>query len=458
MTLPPSAPPGPVLPPPRRGSLLTRLGLLGRLMRKELREILRDRRTILTLVLMPLLLYPLLGIAFHTFLLDSMSHGPAPSYRVGTLRGPQQKPIEDHLINGLEALHAQLAYQGRDASRSEKAAPSERQGLSRILIKDVDDLEFAVLHGDVDVAIRSSPRRGPLLALDWGLLYREDSAYSLEAVRFLEQVCTAANVQYLKSQLHLRADPVRTLPVALHPPRQRTPTVLSGLVPLILILMTITGAVYPAIDVTAGERERGTLEILAAAPVSRLGVLFAKYVAVLTVAMLTALVNLGTMAATLLLTGIGRMLFGEAGLSLLVFVEVLALLLLFAAFFSAMLLALTSFARSFKEAQAYLIPLMLVSLMPGVLSLIPGLQLDGPLAVIPLLNISLLTRDLLEGMAEPGLALVVVLSTFLYAVAALALAARIFGAEAVLYSQQGSWADLFRRRRAPRRLSSPDNP
>src|SRR5438270_3896964 len=111
--------------------------------------------------------------------------------------------------------------------------------------------------------------------------------------------------------------------------------------------MTMTGAVYPAIDLTAGERERGTLEVLVAAPIPRLSVLLAKYVAVLTVAMLTALVNLGMMALTLHVTGIGAAVFGDA-LNLLVLVQVLALLLLFAAFFSAVVLTLTSFARSFK--------------------------------------------------------------------------------------------------------------
>src|SRR5262249_57035274 len=121
--------------------------------------------------------------------------------------------------------------------------------------------------------------------------------------------------------------------------------------------------------------------------------LFAKYIAVLTVAVLTALVNLGAMAVTLHVSGVGQVVFG-AGLTPLLLVQVLALLLLFAAFFSALLLALTSFARSFKEAQAYLIPLMLLSLLPGMLALLPGMELGGPLAIVPLLNIVLLARDL----------------------------------------------------------------
>src|SRR5262249_34610352 len=220
---------------------------------------------------------------------------------------------------------------------------------------------------------------------------------------------------------------------------------LAALVPLILILMTITGAVYPAIDLTAGERERGTLEILVAAPIPRLGLLFAKYVTVLTVALLTALVNLVMMAVTLSVTGLGGVLFGSEGFSVVILLQVFGLLLLFAAFFSAVLLVLTSFARSFKEAQAYLIPLMLVSLAPGIIGLIPGLKLSGAMTVAPLLNIVLLGRDLFEHEAELGPAFVVSLSAFLYPVPALTLAARIFGAEGVLYNEQSSWGDLFRR-------------
>jgi sodium transport system permease protein len=121
------------------------------------------------------------------------------------------------------------------------------------------------------------------------------------------------------------------------------------------------------------------------------------------------------------------------------------LLVLFAAFFSAVLLALTSFARSFKEAQAYLVPLMLVSLVPGVLGMMPGLRLQGVLTVTPLVNIVLLARDLAERTATPARAAVVVLSTLVYAAAAITVAARIFGAEAVLFSEQSGWSDLFRR-------------
>ena len=135
-------------------------------------------------------------------------------------------------------------------------------------------------------------------------------------------------------------------------------------------------------------------------------------------------------------------------------VKVLLLLALFAAFFSAILLAITSYARSFKEAQAYIIPLMLLCLVPGVLCLMPSLQFTGWMAVTPLVNMVMLARDLLEGTVEPGLAVAAVLSTAFYMAAAIALAARIFGTDAILYGSQATWSDIFRRPAKPQAAAS----
>jgi ABC-2 type transport system permease protein/sodium transport system permease protein len=277
---------------------------------------------------------------------------------------------------------------------------------------------------------------------------------SEEALHFVEERLTALNRAQMDEQLR-KLGATAVLPAALN----RTPIHVAGapifslaaLIPLILVLTTMTGAVYPAIDLTAGERERGTLEMLIAAPVPRLGLLLAKYVAVLAVALLTAVVNLVGMTLTAQGTGLAGMLFGPGGMSPAVVLNVWLLLCLFAAFFSAVLLAITSYARSFKEAQAYIIPLMLVCLVPGVICLLPGLEFTVPLAVTPLVNIVMLARDVLEGDVEGGLAAAAILSTGLYVVAAITLAARIFGADAILYGSPATWSDFFRR---PREVSS----
>jgi ABC-2 type transport system permease protein/sodium transport system permease protein len=430
------------------------LGRLGRLVRKELYEILRDRRTIITLVLMPLLLYPLLSIALPQLIVaDAKPTGP-PTY---------------HLSFPSEAEFRQvLAYLGwrpgpGKTFRPTRPANEDRRKRPVLKVFELSKKEAArgkhgfdqvLWSGKIQLGVRVRNRikfeTGMEQVLDLELHYLHNSTPGREAVAWMERQCALANIEHLRQRQGVA---VQASPLATRDPNEEQGNFLAALVPLILILMTITGAVYPAIDLTAGERERGTLEILVAAPVPRLGLLFAKYVTVLTVAVLTAVVNLVMMTGTLLVTGVGSKLFGGS-LTAAAVLEVFALLLLFAAFFSAVLLALCSFARSFKEAQAYLIPVMLVALTPGMLAMKSDLKLTGLLPVAPLINIVLLARDLFENQAELATAAVVVLSTLLYALAALAIAARVFGAEGVLYNEQSSWSDLFRRPPEPRRVAT----
>jgi len=428
-------------------------GRLVRLCLKELREILRDRRTIVTLVLMPLLVYPLLTMAFQRFLLTSLD--TSREFVIGLESEAALKRVKPHLSLGEFLLNR------KDARRKEEAPSAEGPQMPvvpsdvkpRISWRTGPDLEQRVVDASLDLAIllegdgpaESSPNM--IAPLRCELLYRADSAAGKSALEYVQRRLRAVNDFSVRRLLRrLRGKPqLPAEPIARAVGDSDTALSLTTLIPLVLILMTMTGAVYPAIDLTAGERERGTLEALMAAPVPRLGLLAGKYVAVLTVALLTAGANLLAMTVTLASTGLGTALFGPSGLSPLVLVEVFALLVLFAAFFSAILLAVTSFARSFKEAQAYLIPLMLLSLAPGMMTLMPGLKFSGLLAVTPLVNIVLLARDLFNGAVDPGLAALAVLSTALYAVGAIALAARVFGADALLYGSAASWSDLFYR-------------
>jgi ABC-2 type transport system permease protein/sodium transport system permease protein len=423
------------------------LGRVLRLARKELREILRDRRTIMTITLMPVLLYPLLGIAFRQFYLSSLVSPHAPHYRIAFDSEP-----EAHFL--LEYL------QIREPALKPPGTPAEEPAEPTVEASVAQNLDLAVRDAQVHLGIRlrnaaqTEVRPGRDLALDFDLLYLEDSVVGMNALAYIESRCAAANASFLTERLKQLGVSQRPVPVKLARSPLRDSAAkqdisFAALIPLVLILMTITGAVYPAIDLTAGERERGTLEILVAAPIPRLGLLFAKYIAVVIVALLTALLNLVSMMATVQLSGLTQQVFQRHSVSLVSVVQVFGLLVLFAAFFSAVLLILTSFARSFKEAQAYLVPLMLVSLVPGMLGIVPGISLATypAAAFVPLLNIVLLARDLLDGTANLYAAAMVVFLTLLYALCAVAVAAHIFGAEAVLYSERGSWRNLFRLRR-----------
>lgn len=453
-------------------------GRLRRLVLKELREILRDRRTIITLVVMPILIYPLLAMVFQRFLLTSIAVDQDIEYVIGV----DSEIAEQILVGQLEEGRMELDQRTEaEAARRDAQHPAKHEADRGAWAADCDgvpenappklytvalpaeDLERHVVDSSLHLAVLARREldadadQGLHMPMKWELVYRAGSPTSEAALHLVESRLQAFNEANLDQQLE-RLGVVAALPAA----TSRHPISFSGapifslaaLIPLILVLMTVTGAVYPAIDLTAGERERGTLETLIAAPVPRLGLLLAKYVAVLTVALLTALVNLAGMAITAHSTGLAASLFGGGGMSLPVVLKVLLLLGLFAAFFSAILLALTSYARSFKEAQAYIIPLMLLCLVPGVLCLIPSLEFKGWMAVTPLVNIVMLGRDLLEGSVVTSLAVAAVCSTVFYVAAAIALAARIFGTDAILYGSQATWSDLVRRPTAPQPAAS----
>lgn len=424
--------------PPAAAAAMSRFG---RLMLKELRETLRDRRTILTLVGMPLLVYPLLGLVFQKYLLSQVTLLKAPEYHLAFATAEEAETLRA-LLHQAENWHA--------ARRAPDDLEPEPQ--FRLMVAEPGHLlETIVADQQADLGLRLKRRRSGRWQVEFVQLegYRAGRA----AREALQSRLQALNDAFVAEVFRQHEPPLR-LPVTwtvqwLAGPVPTTFS-LAGIVPLILILMTVTGAVYPAIDLTAGERERGTLEALIAAPVPPAQILLAKYAVVMLVVLLTAVANLTAMTATSFATGLDRVLFGSGGFHLGLLVKLLLLLTVFACFFAAVILALTSLARSFKEAQAYLIPLMLASLAPGILAIFPGLEMHVVWSVTPLANIVLLAREVFDHRVQPLLAGLTVLSTLVYAGLALSLATRVFGADAVLYGSSATWSDLWRRPARPR--------
>ena len=420
-----------------------------RMTQKELREILRDRRTIITLIGMPLLIYPLLGVTFRTLLVTQATNRAKTEYRVA-FANQRDGRVFRRLFHDGAVLLAKRAGHQEFANREPAGTPEDP--IWQFLMSN--DQEITVDVGtfvadqtaEIGVKLKEGNDEGPW---NFELSFRSSSPYSIDARRMVEDRLRALNDFVIVE--HLRElEPTFQIPITYSP--KPIVTVDSGpqftmasLIPLILILMTVTGTVYPAIDLTAGERERGTLEALISAPVPRHELLFAKYLAVLAVALLTALANLFSMVLTAYSLGLEHLMFAPGGISLRMLGLIFGLLIVFAGFFASVILILTSFARSFKEAQAYLIPVMLVSLAPGVLCLLPGIEMTGWMSVTPLVNIVILARDIFDGRAHSAWVLAALLSTVLYSAVALSVAARIFGTDAVLYGSEGSWGDLFRR-------------
>jgi sodium transport system permease protein len=461
----------------------------GRLCMKEMRESLRDRRTVITLVLMPLLIYPLLSLVLNRVLLSGIAEKAKLQVNFGFSKEVSESAFGDLVTTGFAMLY--------DSERSpvflEPVLKSSRNNLAitpeselavlpepKFLLID-HDATTMLKNGSVDLVVLKKsttnkltiegkplpatvlipprsvlqqtvlgeklidPERLKLALGDYEVHYRMNDPSSERALQILERTIASFNNMTTRrilgrdyeAPLRLRATPV-SFP-------SNYSDMLATMVPLVLVLMTMAGAVYPAIDLTAGERERGTMEALVVSPTPNYMLLLAKYSAVVTVSLLTAIANLLAMTITLWASGMGKLIFGEAALSLGLIGQILALLILFTTFFSALLLAITSFARSFKEAQAYLIPVMLLALTPGVLSLLPGVRFTNTLATIPLVNIVLLARQVLTDAVEWNTATTAVICTSIYAGTALAIASRLFGSDASLQGSQGSWRDMIQR-------------
>ena len=441
---------------------------LWRLASKELRETLRDRRTIITLVLMPLLVYPILSLIFRTFLLsNAQALGDGKPVRFSIVcyseNGEEELTrILNVAVGTISQLEARRPDIDQSASKTAALIPQtpeiarfQDHGWKFLEESDRASLVELVEAGEADVGltlVAGSSSREPMATVQ---LYARTDNRSLDAARYLrtrfEELDAFVNEQRLKRaglpsqpMVALEQDVLSQSPDAPRNAAGRSFS-LASLVPLVLVLMTITGAVYPAIDLTAGERERGTLEMLMAAPIPRTGILMSKFIAVMTVAVMTAMLNLVGMAATFWTFQLDQFLPGDGAFTVVTIVKILALLILFAAFFSALLLAVTSYAKSFKEAQAYLVPIILLSLGPGLMAMFPGLKLSGVLAITPMMNILLLARDVIEQTVVPSAAVIAIGSTFLYAAVAIWVAARTFGSSAMLYANQGSFTELFQR-------------
>jgi sodium transport system permease protein len=415
---------------------------LWRLCQKELKETVRDRRTVITLLLMPLLVYPILSMALNRFVLSSA--GESSGFVIGVESNAELQQMDKWLGDPM-SLPPESILQASDGELAQFRAVVIDE------ISIVEALEQNLI--DVGVKIEQPPGLKPTVTFS---AYRGDGVSQTARrvlVERLQWMRLSSATDALKQAVPEYTDPIRVQVANVG--HVAPPSLLGTIVPLDLLHKTITGAVYPAIDLTAGERERGTMESVMASPVSRGAVLFSKYVAVVIVALLTALVNLTAMFTTLWAGGLMPLLTGDDSFPWIAVLRVLGLLILFSGFYSALLLSLTSFAKSFKEAQAYLIPVMLVSLAPAMLSLLPGASLRGGLAITPLINIVLLARDLLTGSVDSVGALAAVVSTIAYAAAALMIAARLFGSDAVTRTSERSIGSVFRR---PKQLTAVPTP
>lgn len=400
--------------------------------RKEALDTVRDRRTLIMMLGVPIVLYPALMLLMTQVAMVQQASLEEQESRVAL--GPGTPSIIG------------------DWLREDK----------RISVSAPEDPAAALSKGDLDVVI-SAPadfqaqldaRARPVIAIQFDETeFRgreaEDRVYDV-----LEKTFDTMRESWLAAQglSEGHVSPFEITQERIATPEKRSGAMLGLILPVLLVVMLALGAFYPAVDLTAGEKERGTFETLLSTPCTKLEIVAGKFITVFGLSMITALLNFLSMAATLMLVisqarGAGpgaESILPQVQFSPLALGAILLVLVPLAFFVSAMMMAVAVFARSFKEAQNYMTPFLLLITLPAAVAGLPGMEMSGITAMVPIVNVVLLFKDLMTGEATADMVFIVLFSTSTFAGLALLFAAWLFQREEVVLGG-GAAAMGFRR-------------
>lgn len=308
-------------------------------------------------------------------------------------------------------------------------------------------LQEAVRREVIDAAVEFDPdTRDKLAGLDAArvtIFYLQTSDRSNAARKGLKSIFASMGKDIVEQRLVAQelppgfASPLQVRTEAL-PGASVLLKILGQILPYMILIFAFAGALYPAIDLGAGEKERGTLETLLVAPVGRLSLVVGKFLVVLVAAMVSAVLATASLAVSLQL-GIFSTLsvMGGDAFTFKVTEALTAVLMVLpiSCIFAALLLALSIFAKSFKEGQSYASPLQMVIILPAFVSFIPGVKLDWLTSSIPVVNVSLALKEIFTGNLDQHWAHVgvIFLSTSVFAGLLLWFAAWWFQREQVLF-------------------------
>ncbi|MEL0266079.1 MAG: ABC transporter permease subunit [Candidatus Poseidoniales archaeon] len=391
--------------------------------KKELVEFIRDWRTIVAILVIPLLMFPVLFILFPLLLASEAAELDAMSVDVVV----QGEGVPEDLVGLLEQSSITPSYEPLPAIEN--------------LSTPMDDQE-RLRNGSVDAILRL---RTNGTVLEYAVLYLSTSEQSLEArsrtfdaLSTWEQNETERRIVAAGLDANETLDPLRwSGDVAQSDAAtqgEQAGMALSLFIPLVLAVWTFSSAIQPSIDMTAGERERGTLEALLGLPCSRMELLMGKWLAVATITGAGVLLQIAG-----LLFAIGYLassdLISTPSISLTALMFLCLAVLLFAVMVVAFELALAMRSHSVKEAGSILGPAVLIILFPALFTQV--INLDGIESfwfAIPVVNVLLALRELLMNRVVYGHVAVWLVSSTVYALGAAYYAARQFKREDIVTS------------------------
>jgi len=397
--------------------------------RKELRDSLRDRRTLISMIVVPTLMIP--GIMLTVLVVSTKVVNKARE-EIPTVMvlGGDDSPVLRAALAANPKLHlvrTTTDWKQRISDKQLRAAVEIPAGFDAALDRGTP-VEVKIYNYEGE--LRSGFAAGELR--NFFNNYREKTV----TARLVGRGLPAALVKPFE---------VKTQNVA--PPEKVGGNLVGGMIPYLFILLCFTGAMYPAMDLTAGEKERGTMETILCSPVARIDLVLGKFLMVLTASLGTVVFSLTSMVLSFV---IGGALFASSGAGVAVkkaaanmetipmldpvgVLTVLAMVLPVAVLFCAVLLAVSLYAKSIKEASSYVSPMIIVIIIPAMMGLLPGVELNARLALVPILNIALVSKELVSGVFHWNYLALIFGSTCLYAALALGLCVRMFNREEVMF-------------------------
>ncbi|MDP1580469.1 MAG: ABC transporter permease [Candidatus Didemnitutus sp.] len=401
---------------------------------KELRDSLRDRRTLISMIVVPTLVMPVIifGVGFIMSKVIKQARDEATS--VVIVGGADSPGV-------VQALRADKRFRLVEGNGDHKQLISDKK--VRVAVEIPAGFEAALTDGEPQVV---------------NLYFYEGELKSGIGVSAIERFFRDLRDKTIESRLTDRGlaislvKPFEVKRQNVAPPEKVGGNLIGGFIPYIIIILCFTGAMYPAMDLTAGEKERGTMETLLCSPVNRLNIVLGKFLMVLTASISTMVLSLASAGLSIV---VGGSLFvgnkntaamhaaaethGATAASAMPMIDPLGIIGVFAmvapiaVLFAAVLLAISLFAKSYKEAQSYVSPLIIVVIMPAIVGMLPGIDLNVRTALIPILNLSLVCKEMLSGVWNWQYIALIFGSSCVYAGIALAFAVRMFNREDVMF-------------------------
>lgn len=381
--------------------------------KKEFLDIFRDKRTLVRMILIPLIAFPVI-IQLITTLQKSQSEKQASEVlKVGYVLNGQSEDIINRMKT--DSLYEFIPYE--DMGKLEVDVDEELINLGLYFDNFYDDSVNFGKQGLISLFFRAADaedyeRFSSLLEAEKSYLNEERLASLGKTSLFMEP--------YIVDLKDKSTEVERLAKYA------------GGILPYIFMAFLFMGSMLPAIDLFAGEKERGTIETLLTSPVNRLQILLGKMTVVVAFGLISALVALIGLYASINLIGESTdkiMIAINDMLTPQLFIMLFILLIPLAIFFAGVMIPISVYARSFKEAQSILTPLNIVMVLPAMVGFVPGVELDYTTAFIPVVNVVLSTKMLLSGNFDFVLLAITFLTLIVLAAIAIFISMRQFGKE-----------------------------